>query len=71
MSGASQNRDRFTNLEEKTRTTLAEVLEQCGELADAVRFFTGDELLEVLDQLDSLRALLGDSSTTLRAAVSR
>jgi NTP pyrophosphatase (non-canonical NTP hydrolase) len=60
-----------TDLEAKTRNELATILEQCGELADAVRYFEGDELLEVLDLLDSLRALLADNSTTLRAAVAR
>lgn len=60
-----------TDLEAKTRRELARLLEQCGELADAVRYFEGRELLDVLDTLDSLRALLADNSTTLRAAVSR
>jgi NTP pyrophosphatase (non-canonical NTP hydrolase) len=60
-----------TDLEAKTRAELAMILEQCGELADAVRYFDGDELLDVLDTIDSLRALLADNSTTLRAAVAR
>ena len=57
------------DLEQKTRTRLAALLDQCGELADGVRYFEGDELLEVLDTLDSIRALLADNATTLRAAV--
>ena len=57
------------DLEQKTRNRLAALLDQCGELADGVRYFEGDELLEVLDMLDSIRALLADNATTLRAAV--
>jgi hypothetical protein len=61
----------FMDLERKTREELASLLEQCGEIADGVRFFEGDDLLALLDTLDSLRALIADNSTTLRAAVSR
>lgn len=57
------------DLEGKTRERLAVLLDQCGELADGVRYFQGDDLLAVLDTLDSIRALLADNSTTLRAAV--
>ncbi|CAN5160929.1 MAG: hypothetical protein H0V47_06900 [Chloroflexia bacterium] len=57
------------DLEKKTRNRLANLLDQCGELADGVRYFEGDDLLAVLDTLDSIRALLADNATTLRAAV--
>ena len=70
MANADREQDRFTNLVAKTREELAQLLEQCGELADAVRYFEGDDLLDLLNTLDSFRALLGDNSTTLRAAVS-
>lgn len=60
-----------TDLVAKTRTELAALLDQCGELADGVRYFEDDDLLLVLDTLDSFRALLADNSTTLRAAISR
>jgi hypothetical protein len=60
-----------TDLEAKTRARLAALLDQCGELADGVRYFDGEDLLLVLDTLDSIRALLADNSTTLRAAVAR
>ncbi len=63
--------DQFTDLERKTRAELAELLDQCGELADGVRYFDGDELLDVLTVIDSIRALIADNVTTLRAAVSR
>jgi hypothetical protein len=56
--------------ERKARDELANLLEQCGELADGVRYFEGDDLLSLLDTLDSFRALIADNSTTLRAAVS-
>ena len=61
--------DQQFDLEEKTRNRLANLLDQCGELADGVRYFEGDDLLAVLDTLDSIRALLADNATTLRAAV--
>ena len=63
--------DRSTDLEQKTRTELAKILEQCGDAADGIRYFEGDDLFALLDWLDSIRALLADNSTTLRAAVSR
>lgn len=63
--------DRSTDLERKTREELAALLDQCGELADGVRYFEGDDLLDLLMVLDSIRALLADNTTTLRAAVSR
>jgi hypothetical protein len=56
--------------ERKTREVLARLLEQCCELADGVRIFEGEDLLDLLDALDSIRAHLADNSTTLRAAVS-
>ncbi|MDQ3547904.1 MAG: hypothetical protein M3439_03710 [Chloroflexota bacterium] len=59
------------DLERKTRAELASLLDQCGELSDGVRYFDGDDLLAVLDTLDSFRALIADNATTLRAAVSR
>lgn len=61
--------DQQFDLEAKTRNRLANLLDQCGELADGVRYFDGDDLLAVLDTLDSIRALLADNATTLRAAV--
>jgi hypothetical protein len=67
----TQDAERFTNLVAKTREELAQLLEQCGELADAVRYFEDADLLDVLSTLDSIRALLADNSTTLRAAISR
>jgi len=61
----------FMDLERKTREELANLLDQCGELSDGVRYFDGDDLLALLDTLDSFRALIADNATTLRAAVSR
>lgn len=60
-----------TDLEGKTREELARLLERCGALAEGVRFLEGSDLQELLDELDSMRALIADSSTTLRAAVAR
>lgn len=60
-----------TDLERKTRNELALLLERCGTLAEGVRLLDGDDLIELLNELDSMRALVADSSTTLRAAISR
>jgi hypothetical protein len=60
-----------TDLVAKTRAELASLLDQCGELADGVRYFEDEDLVLVLDTLDSIRALIADNSTTLRAAISR
>jgi hypothetical protein len=60
-----------TDRERKARDELASLLEQCGELADGVRVFEGEDLIALLDTLDSIRAHLADNSTILRAAVSR
>ncbi len=60
-----------TDLERKTREELARMLDRCGALAEGVRFLEGNDLLELLDEIDSLRAMLSDSSTTLRAAIAR
>jgi hypothetical protein len=56
-------------LERKTREVLANLLEQCCDLADGVRYFEGRDLLDLLDTLDSIRAHLADNSTTLRASL--
>jgi hypothetical protein len=60
-----------TDRERKARDELASLLEQCGELADGVRAFDGDDLIALLDTLDSIRAHLADNSTILRATISR
>ena len=60
-----------TDREGKAREELAQLLEQCGELADGVRYFEGEDLVALLDTLDSIRAHLADNSTILRAAISR
>ncbi|HUG17189.1 MAG TPA: hypothetical protein VMM78_19445 [Thermomicrobiales bacterium] len=60
-----------TDLVAKTRAELASLLDQCGELADAVRYLDSEDLLLALDTLDEIRALIADNATTLRAAISR
>ena len=54
----------------QARTNLVEALRQCGELADAVATFEGDDLLEVLTYLDSLRFIMAESGQLL-AGVAR
>lgn len=54
---------------EKARENLVAALRECGELADAVATFQGDELLEVLDYLDSLRFVMAESGQILQGVV--
>lgn len=44
-------------------------LRECGELADAVESFEGEELLEVLVHIDGLRFVLAESSQLLQGVV--
>lgn len=54
---------------EQARANLVNALRECGELADAVATFQGDELLEVLDYLDSLRFVMAESGQLLQGVV--
>ena len=54
---------------EKARENLVNALRECGELADAVAAFQGEELLEVLDYLDSLRFVMAESGQLLQGVV--
>ena len=53
----------------KARENLVNALRECGDLADAVATFNGDELLEVLDYLDSLRFVMAESGQLLQGVV--
>jgi NTP pyrophosphatase (non-canonical NTP hydrolase) len=54
---------------QKARENLVNALRECGELADAVAHFEGDELLEVLNYLDSLRFVMAESGQILQGVV--
>jgi NTP pyrophosphatase (non-canonical NTP hydrolase) len=54
---------------EKARGNLVAALRECGELADAVATFEGEELLEVLNYLDSLRFVMAESGQLLQGVV--
>ena len=54
---------------EQARANLAAALRECAELADAVESFAGDELLEVLAHLDSLRFVMAESGQILQGVV--
>ncbi len=54
---------------EQARANLVAALRECGELADAVETFQGDELLEVLAHLDSLRFVMAESGQILQGVV--
>lgn len=53
----------------QARANLVAALRECGELADAVETFEGDDLLEVLIALDSLRFVMAESSQILQGVV--
>lgn len=53
----------------QARQNLVNALRECGELADAVADFDGDELLEVLNYLDSLRFVMAESGQLLAGVV--
>lgn len=51
------------------RENLVNALRECGQLADAVETFSGPELIEVLDYLDSLRFVMAESGQLLAGVV--
>jgi hypothetical protein len=53
----------------QARQNLVAALRECGELADAVATFEGNELLEVLNYLDSLRFVMAESGQILQGVV--
>lgn len=53
----------------KARENLVNALRECGELSDAVATFNDDELLEVLDYLDSLRFVMAESGQILQGVI--
>ena len=59
----------LTDRGETARRNLVAALRECGELADAVEHFNGDELLEVLLHLDGLRFVMAESGQLLQGVV--
>lgn len=53
----------------QARANLVAALRECGELADAVETFEGEELLEVLLHLDGLRFVMAESGQLLQGVV--
>ena len=53
----------------QARKNLVVALRECGELADAVESLEGQELLEVLVYLDSLRFVMAESGQLLQGVV--
>jgi hypothetical protein len=53
----------------QARKNLVDALRECGELAEAVESFEGQELLEVLIYLDSLRFVMAESGQLLQGVV--
>ena len=54
---------------EQARKNLVAALRECGELADAVEHFEGQELLDVLLYLDGLRYVMAESGQLLQGVV--
>jgi hypothetical protein len=54
---------------DQARHNLVAALRECGELADAVEAFQGEELLEVLIHLDGLRFVMAESGQLLQGVV--
>jgi hypothetical protein len=55
--------------EERARATLVAALQECGDLATAVEQLEGDDLLEVLQYIDSLRLGLTESNQVLQGVL--
>jgi hypothetical protein len=53
----------------QARQNLVAALRECGDLADAVEHFEGEDLLEVLVYLDSLRFVMAESGQLLQGVV--
>jgi hypothetical protein len=53
----------------QARANLVAALRECGELAAAVESLDGQELLEVLAYLDSLRFVMAESGQLLQGVV--
>ncbi len=54
---------------DQARRNLVSALKECGDLAEAVEHFEGDELLEVLAYVDGLRFVMAESSQLLQGVV--
>jgi PleD family two-component response regulator len=54
---------------DQARANLVAALRECGELADAVASFGGEELLEVLVHLDGLRFVMAESGQILQGVL--
>ena len=51
------------------RANLVAALRECGELADAVETLDGEDLLEALIHIDSLRFVMAESSQLLQGVL--
>ncbi|MCC6313450.1 MAG: hypothetical protein IT337_05520 [Thermomicrobiales bacterium] len=65
----ADNYDTPTARAAQARSNLVHALRECCDLADAVEALQGDDLLETLRYLDSLRFVMADSSQQLQGVV--
>ncbi|MEJ7762514.1 MAG: hypothetical protein WKF80_06945 [Thermomicrobiales bacterium] len=61
--------DRSAARAAQARANLEAALRECGELADAVAAFEGQDLLDVLIAIDSIRFVMAESSQLLQGVV--
>jgi hypothetical protein len=54
---------------DQARTNLVTALRECCELADAVEGFEGQDLLDVLVAVDSIRFVMAESGQLLQGVV--
>ena len=53
----------------QAKTNLVSALRECCELAEAIEHLEGDDLLEVIGYLDSLRFVMAESGQLLQGVV--
>ena len=63
------DRETLARRGERARANLAAALRECGQLVDAVEQVQGDELLETLAYLDSLRFTMAESGQILAGVI--
>jgi len=61
--------DRSAARAAQARSNLEAALRECGELADAVAAFDGQDLLDVLLAVDSIRFVMAESSQLLQGVL--
>ncbi|MGC4193055.1 MAG: hypothetical protein QM589_18060 [Thermomicrobiales bacterium] len=69
MTHSSRSATAASDRAAQARRNLVNALRECGELADAIDHFEGQDLLDTLDYLDSLRFVMAESGQLLAGVV--